>query len=137
LYATLDQARYCKSVINRFLEIAGAKKKPRFHNTILPAEFVPSAEDCSKDEETAKNLQVKYGIDLTSCVGALLYLSYTRLDITYAVMKLAKFTRFPGVNHMEALLHLLQYLKCNVYLGLRFYSGISMSPITRLLSSNG
>jgi hypothetical protein len=77
--------------------LTGAKKKPRFHNTILPAEFVPSAEDCSKDEETAKNLQVEYGIDFASCVGALLYLSYTRPDITYAVVKLVKFTRCPRI----------------------------------------
>jgi hypothetical protein len=98
---TLDQARYCKSIINRFLEKAGAKKKPRFQDTILPAEFVPSAEDCSKDEGTAKNLQVEYAIDFASCVGALLYLSYTRPNITYAIVKLAKFTRRPGVNHME------------------------------------
>ncbi len=39
---TLDQARYCKAIVNRLLEKAGAKKKPRFHSTILPAEFVPS-----------------------------------------------------------------------------------------------
>jgi hypothetical protein len=87
------------------LEKAGAKKKSRFHITILPAEFVPNAENCSKDEETAKNLQVGYGIDFASCVGLLLYLSYTRPDISYAVVKLAKFTS-PGVNHMKALLHL-------------------------------
>ncbi len=73
----MDQARYYKAIVNRFLEKAGAKKKPRFHSTILPAEFVPSAEDCSKDEETAKTLQEEYGIDFASCVGALLYLSYT------------------------------------------------------------
>jgi hypothetical protein len=109
--ATLDQPRYCKSIINRFLEKADAKKKPRFHNTIIPAEFFPSAEDCSKDEEAAKNLQVEYGIDFASCVGALLYLSYTRPDTTNAVVKLAKLTRHPGVNHMEALLHLLRYLR--------------------------
>jgi len=118
------------------LEKAGAKKKPRFHNTILPAEFVPSAEDCFKNEETAKNLQVEYVIDFASCVGALLYLPYTRLDITYAVVKLGKFTRCPGVNHMEEILHLLQYLRDNMYLGLRFFSDINMSPVTRFLSSN-
>ncbi len=60
---TLDQARYCKAIVSRFLEKAGAKKKPRFHFTILPAEFVTSVEDCSKDEETAKTLQEEYGID--------------------------------------------------------------------------
>jgi hypothetical protein len=134
---TLDQARYCKAIVNRFLEKAGAKKKPRFHSTILPADFVPSAEDCSKDEESAKTLQEEYGIDFASCVGALLYLSYTRPDITYAVVKFAKYTRRPGVVHMEALLHLLRYLRDNMYLGLKFYSDITMSPITRLLSSNG
>ncbi len=42
---TLDQARYCKAIVNRFLEKAGAKKKPRFHSTIFPAECVPSVEE--------------------------------------------------------------------------------------------
>ncbi len=31
---------------------------------------------------------------------------------------------------MEALLHLLRYLRDNMYLGLKFYSDITMSPIT-------
>ncbi len=38
---------------------------------------------------------------------------------------------------MEALLNLLKYLRDNMYLGLKYYSDITMSPITRLLSSNG
>jgi hypothetical protein len=38
---------------------------------------------------------------------------------------------------METLLHFLRYLRDNMYLGLKFYSDITMSPITRLLSSNG
>jgi hypothetical protein len=38
------------------------------------------------DEETAKTLQEEYGIDVASCVGALFFLSYTRLDITYDVV---------------------------------------------------
>ncbi len=57
---------------------------------------------------TAKTLQEEYGIDFASCVGSLLYLSYTRPDITYAVVKFAKYTRLPVVFHMEALLHLLR-----------------------------
>ncbi len=103
--------------MNRFLEKAGAKKKSRFHSTILPTEFVPSVEDCSKDEETAKTLQEEYGIDFASSVGVLVYLSYTRPDITYAVVKFVKYTRRPGVAHMEALLHLFSYLRHIKYLG--------------------
>jgi hypothetical protein len=67
----------------------------------------------------------------------LLYLSYTRPDISCAEVKFAKYTRRPGAVHMEALLHLLRYLRDNIYLRLKFYSNITMSPITRLLSSNG
>jgi hypothetical protein len=38
---------------------------------------------------------------------------------------------------MEALLHLLRCLRDSMYLGFKFYSDINMSPIIRLLSSNG
>ncbi len=124
----MDEAQYCKALVNRFLEKAGAKKKPRFHSTILPAEFVPSVEDCSKNEETVKTMQEGYGIDFSSFVGVLLYLSYARPDITYALVKFAKYTRCPEVVHMEALLHLLRYLKDNMNLGLKFYSDITMKP---------
>ncbi len=64
-------------------------------------------------------------------------MSYTRQDITYAVVKFAKYTRRPGVAHVAALLHLLRHLRDSMYLGLKFYSDITMSPITRFLSSNG
>jgi hypothetical protein len=64
-------------------------------------------------------------------------LSYTRPDISYAVVKFAKYTRHPGLVHMEAWLHLLRYLRDHMYLGLKYYSIISISPTTRLLYSNG
>ncbi len=82
-------------------------------------------------------MQEEYGIEFSSCVGALLYFPYTRPDITYAVVKFAKYKRRPGEVHIEVLLQLLRYLRDNMYLGLKFYSDITMSPITRLLSSNG
>ncbi len=122
--------------MNRFWEKAEAKKKPRFHSSILPEEFVPSVEDCSKDEEIAKTLQEKYEIDYASCIGALLYFSYTRPNISYTAVKFAKYTRHPGLVHMEAWLHLLRYLRDHMYLGLKYYSNISINPTTRLLSSN-
>jgi hypothetical protein len=35
---------------------------------------------------------------------------------------LAKYTKLPGWNHFEALLHVLRYLRDNALLGIRFYS---------------
>ncbi len=92
--------------MNRFLEKAGAKKKPRFHSTILPAGFVPSVEDCSKDEETAKTFR-RYMELIFVHVMEPCYFCLTS-DINYAVGKLAKYTRCPEVVHMEALLRLLR-----------------------------
>jgi hypothetical protein len=57
----------------------------------------------------------------------------TRTDILYAVNKLAKYTRRPGRNHFEAILHLLRYLRDNTLYGVRFYSEIDESPIYQML----
>ena len=133
---TVDQSRYCTSVVKRYLEKAGCKNVTRFHNTPLPSDFVPTADDNSKDDETAAKLQEEYNIDFASCIGSLIYLALTRTDIIYAVNKLAKFTRQPGEKHMLALVHLLRYLRDNTFLGLCFYSDFTTSPVYCLLKKN-
>lgn len=47
----IDQSRYCLSIIKRYLETAGCKCDWKAHTTPLPLDFVPSADDWSKDEE--------------------------------------------------------------------------------------
>jgi hypothetical protein len=39
------------------------------------------------------------------------YLRMTRCNIVYAVNELAKYSRKPGKNQFEAMLHVLRYLK--------------------------
>jgi hypothetical protein len=129
----LDQSRYCKSIVRKYLETAGCAKNLRQHDTPLPSGFIPTADDCSAKEEDAKELELQYNIDFASCVGSLIYLGMTRTDILYAVNKLAKYTRRPGRNHFEAILHLLRYLCDNTLYGVRFYSEIGESPIYQML----
>ncbi len=81
---TLDQARYCKAIVNRFLEKV-VPKRILDSISLLPTELNCSVEDCSKDAETAKTSQEEYRVDYTSCVGDLLHLSYTRPSTTYAI----------------------------------------------------
>ncbi|KAL0431167.1 UNVERIFIED_CONTAM: Retrovirus-related Pol polyprotein from transposon RE1 [Sesamum radiatum] len=44
-------------------------------------------------------------------VGRLLYLGYTRPDISYAAQQLSQFIHTPCQSHMDAALHLVRYLK--------------------------
>ncbi len=130
----LDQSRYCLSVVKKYLETAGCAKNNRPHPTPLPLDFIPTSDDCSVDEITAELLKTEYNIDFASCVGSLIYLEMTHVDISYAVIKMAKYTRKPGRKHFDTIIHLLRYLRDNSHPGLRYHSEISESPLTRMLT---
>ncbi len=54
-------------------------------------------------------------------VSRMLYLAcWTRPDISFAVSALSRFVSAPGQNHMQAVKHLLRYLKGTSELGLRY-----------------
>jgi hypothetical protein len=129
----LDQNRYCASIVKKYLDQAGAPKNIRRHDTPLSIHFIPTSDDCSATDKDATKLGIMYNIDFASCIGSLIYLGMTRTDITYAVNKLAKYTRKPGQKQFEALLHLLRYLRDNNNLGLRYYSSVQDAPITQML----
>lgn len=57
-------------------------------------------------------------------VGKLMYLTFTRPDITFAVHKLCQFTSAPKQPHMKAVYKVLHYLKGTIGQGL-FYSATS------------
>jgi hypothetical protein len=103
----LDQSRYCKSIVKKCLDTAGCKKIISHHSTPLPLDFIPTSEDCSVDEDASKLLEQEYNIEYASCIGSLIYLAMTRCDITFAVNKLAKYSKKPGKAHFEAMLHTL------------------------------
>jgi hypothetical protein len=90
----------------------------------LPSTFIPIIDNCSKTEEQANQLSIEFNIDFASCIGSLIYLSMTRVDIAFAVNKLEKFTKQPGKIQLKALIHLLRYLQENNNYGTRFYGNI-------------
>ena len=57
----------------------------------------------------------------------------TRLDSSFAVQKLEKFSANPGEVNFEGLVHLLSYIKENKTLGLKYYADINDAPVSDLL----
>jgi hypothetical protein len=131
----LDQTRYCLAILKKFLDSVGCPKNNSLVSTPLPFPFLPSSDDCSVDENAVAKLEEEYNIEYASCIGSLIYLTMTRTGILFAVNKLAKFSRSPGRVHFDVLIHLLRYLRDNVYLGIKFYSNFMEAPLLKSLSS--
>ena len=58
------------------------------------------------------------------------YLLSTRVDLSFVVQKLEKFSANPGKLHYKVLVHLLRYIRDNNTLGLKYYAGMNDAPVT-------
>jgi hypothetical protein len=72
------------SIVTRFLEAAGIKKSNMPHGSILPINYVLTSKDITTSPDE---------LDYASCIGSLIYLSYTRPDISVTVNKLVTYSR--------------------------------------------
>ena len=90
-------------------------------------------EDVSTSDEKVEKLTREYNIHYRSCIGSLIYLLSTRVDLSFAVHKLAKFSANPDQVHFEGLVHLLRYIRDNKTLGLKYYADLNDAPVTDLL----
>ena len=90
-------------------------------------------EDVSISYEQIERLDREYNIHYRSCIGSLIYLLSTRVDLSFSVHKLEKFSANPGKVHFEVLVHLLRYIRDNNTLGLKYYAGFNDAPVTDLL----
>ena len=68
----------------------------KFYNTTLPADMIFTKEDVSTSDEQIENLTREYNIHYRSCIVSLIYLVSKRVDLSFAVHKLAKFSENPG-----------------------------------------
>ena len=58
-----------------------------------------------------------------SIVGALLYVTFTRPKITFAINQVCQFMHAPTIDHWQAVKHILRYLKGTITHGLHFQVG--------------
>ena len=68
-----------------------------------------------------------------ACIGSLIYLLSTRVDLSFEVHKKENFSANPGKVHFEGLVHLSRYIRNNKTLGLKYYADLNDAPVTDLL----
>lgn len=62
-------------------------------------------------------------------MGALQYLTITRLDLSYAINHVSQFLHSPNENHFDAVKRILRYVKGIMHLGLSFTRQSDLSII--------
>ena len=95
----IDQARYAISMAAKYLDTATDKKNKTFYKTTLPYDMIFTKADASTSDEKVEKLTRELNIHYRACIGSLIYLLYTRVDLSFGVHKLEKFSSNPGKVH--------------------------------------
>ena len=137
LNISLDQTRYAKSVIQRFLPNVASepptKRDMRKYRSPLPLDAAFTKEDKSVDRDAVKQLETEFGFRYIELVGCFNWLSYTCFEELYAIRKLCRYLNLPGRAHFLLAIHLLHHFRCHPPKPLIFYHNVSESPIAKLL----
>ena len=118
------------------MDTTTVKASTNFYKTTLPADIIFTKEDVSTSDEQVEKLTREFNIHYRACICSLIYLLSTRVDLSFAVHKLAKFSGNPGKVHFEGLIHLLRYIRYNKTLGLKYYAYLNYAPLTDLLTQD-
>ena len=90
------------------MDNATIKESKKFYNTTLPSDMIFAKSDASTSDEQVENLTREFNIHYRACTGPLIHFLYKRVDLSFGVQKLAKFSSNPGEVHCECLVRILR-----------------------------
>ena len=79
---------------------------------------------------------MEFNIHYRSCIISLIFLLFTRVDLSFTVYKLEMFSSNPGKVNFEWLLNLLIYIRDNTNLVLKYSAGIRYETLSDLLGKS-
>ena len=130
---SVDQDRYATSIVAKYLDTVTVKASKKFYKTTLPPDMIFTKSDASTSDEQVEKVTREFNIHYRACIGSLIYLLSTRVDLSFEVHKLAEFSSKPGKVHFEGLVHLSRYIKDNKTLVLKYYADMNDAPVSDLL----
>ena len=128
----IDQDRYAFSIVTKYFDNATVKAII-FYKISLPSDMIFTKDDKSTSDEKVEKFTREFNIHYRSCIGSFIYLLSTRVDLSFAMHKLEKFSAKPGKVNLEGLVHLVIYMRVNKSLGLKYYADMNDAPVTELL----
>ena len=105
---SVDQARYATYIVAKYLDTTTVKVSKCFYKTTFTSAMIFTKEDVSTSDEKVEKLTREYNIHYRACIGSLIYRLSPRVDLSFAVHKLEKFSENTGKVHFEGLIHLLR-----------------------------
>ena len=94
--------------------------------------MILTKEYTSTSDEHVENLTREFNIHYRACIGSLIYLLSTRVELSFSVHKLETFSANPGKIYFEVLVHLLIYIRYNKTLGLKYDENMNDALVTYL-----
>ena len=85
---SVDQARYTTYIVEKYLDTATVKSNTKFYKTTLPYDMIFTKDDKSTSDEQVEKLTREFNIIYRACIGSLIYLLSTRVDLSFSVHKL-------------------------------------------------
>ena len=84
----VDQARYFTSIVEKYLDTATVQASKKFYKTNLPSDMIFTKAYTSTSDEQVEKLTREFNIHYISCIGSLIQLLSTRVDLSFAGHKL-------------------------------------------------
>ena len=95
-FISLHQDVYATYIVTKYLDYETVKTCTNFYKSTLPSDMIFTKAGASTSDEQVDNLTRELNIHYRACIGSLMYLLYTRVDLKFSVPKLAKFSSNPG-----------------------------------------
>ena len=84
---SVDQAKYYTYIVAKYLDTDTVKTSTIFKNITSPYDMIFTKDNASTSDEQVEKLTREFNINYRSCIGSLIYLLYTRVDLSFVVHK--------------------------------------------------
>ena len=90
-YISVDQAKYATYIVDKYLDTYTFKTSTKFYKNTFPDDIIFAKADAYTSYEQVEKLTRGFNIHYRACIVSSIYLLSTRVDLSFAVYKLAIF----------------------------------------------